>query len=352
MNEPKSNRYHRLKRRAGLASLALTVALLLGLLWLRPEISRFWYVVVLAAAYELVTLPARFYGGFVLGRRYELSSQSMTAWFQGAFREFLILYGLLSIGATVVYMLIWWRPDGWWVPAAVLASVCAALITRFAPTLFLPLFYSLKPLDRPSLDARLQALSARAGVPVFGVYEWAIGDTRRANAGLTGFGARRRIILSDTLLAEHSDDEIEAILAHEMAHHVHHDLPKGLGVEILLLCAACFAASVALDLAWRPLGLPRPWDPRGMPVLLLAGGAVFLAAQPLLNALSRAAERRADRYALALTKRPEAFVSAMRRLGSQNMVEESPSPLAVWLFHTHPPVEERIAAARELTRAG
>jgi STE24 endopeptidase len=85
-----------------------------------------------------------------------------------------------------------------------------------------------------------------------------------------------------------------------------------------------------------------------MPLLLLSGGAVMFAAIPLLNAFSRANERRADRFAVRLTGGRDPFVSAMRRLGAQNLAEETPSRLAVWLFHTHPPVDERIVAAREM----
>ena len=88
----------------------------------------------------------------------------------------------------------------------------------------------------------------------------------------------------------------------------------------------------------------------GLPLLVLVAGAVDALATPVLNLLSRHHERRADRYALAMTERPAAFVSAMRRLGAQNLAESKPSRLALWLFHSHPPVEQRIAAAREFSR--
>jgi STE24 endopeptidase len=83
-----------------------------------------------------------------------------------------------------------------------------------------------------------------------------------------------------------------------------------------------------------------------MPALLLAGGAVSLMFQPIANALSRAHERHADRFALELTQNPAAFVSAMRRLAAQNLAEDRPSRVVQWLFYSHPPVAERIAAAQ------
>jgi STE24 endopeptidase len=220
------------------------------------------------------------------------------------------------------------------------------LLAKLAPILLLPIFYRFKPLERDSLRARLVALSQRAGVPVLGVYEWGLGEkTVRANAALVGTGRTRRILVSDTLLQQYSDDEIEVILAHELAHHIHRDILKALVLETALLLTAFYAAAMAVDAWWRPLGLTSPADVGGLPLLLLTGGAVSLAATPALNAISRFNERRADRYALTITRQPSAFVSAMRRLGAQNLAEEHPSRASLWLFHTHPPLGDRIEAA-------
>jgi STE24 endopeptidase len=197
------------------------------------------------------------------------------------------------------------------------------------------------------LKQRLVELCYRAGVRVLGVYEWGLGDmTRRANAALVGTGGTRRILVSDTLLTQYSDDEIEVILAHELAHHVHRDILKALVLEFVLLVAAFAAAAAVLHASWRAVGLQSPADIAGLPILMMTGGAVMLMATPLLHALSRRNERRADSYALEMTRNPAAFVSAMRRLAVQNMAEERPSSLTLWLFHSHPPIEERIQSAR------
>jgi len=348
VNEPKSSRYHRLRRRAGALSTAASAAALLLLLWWRPDLPVWLYALLLVVVNELAVLPAAFYRGFLLERQYDLSAEPLAGWARDHAKAFALTAMLAVAGAAGLYALIRWQPERWWLPAAVAATALTVLLARLAPVVLLPLFYRFTPLDRPALAERLVTLSERAGVPVLGAYEWGLaGKTRRANAALAGAGATRRILLSDTLLAGYTDDEIEVILAHELAHHVHRDIPKALAVELVLLLAAFYAAAAALDALWRPLGLEGPADPRGMPILLLAGGAVLLAATPLLNAFSRANERRADRFALALTGRAEPFISAMKRLGSQNLAEENPSRLAVWLFHSHPPIEERIAAARD-----
>lgn len=349
MNETKSARYHRLERRAGILAGCGTALSLAALLWLRPSLHGAVYVLMLVALHELVALPATFYRSYTLERRYGLSSQSISDWAKDHLKGVGITLAFALIAAHVVYTLIAWSPALWWLAAAVLATGATIGLTKLAPVLLFPLFYKFKPLERPELTTRLVELSTRAGVSVLGVYEWGLGaKTRRANAALTGSGRTRRILLSDTLLSEYTDDEIEVILAHEMAHQVHHDIRNALVLEFGLLLAACYAASTVLTAWWGPLGLDGPADPAGMPLLLLPGGALMLAATPLVNAFSRANERRADRFALALTGRREPFVSAMRRLGAQNLAEEAPSRVSVWLFHTHPPVEERILTARQM----
>lgn len=369
MNEDKSARYHRLKRRASLCSLLLTAALMAWLafggasLALRSRAAA-WagdaasspatialYVVLLALLQEAVSLPIAFYRSFVLERRYDLSHEPARTWFLDHVKAVVLGLVIGVAGAEIVYLTIRAWPDGWWIASSIALMAAVLLLTRITPTVLLPMFYRFTPLDREALGARLMDLSKRAGVRVLGVYEWGLGaKTRRANAALVGSGATRRILLSDTLLAEYSDDEIEVILAHELAHHVHHDIPKALALEFVLLIAGLGASAAALARTWHGIGLESPADVAGLPLLLLAVGGATLVATPLVNALSRLNERRADRYALKLTGLTDAFVTAMRRLGTQNLAEQRPSRMVLWLFHTHPPIEERIQAAKTVQR--
>jgi STE24 endopeptidase len=365
LNEEKPSRFHRLKRRAAVTSALLSAALFTGLLAggmsvaLRDQAARIGggnplapltiavYVLLLACLHETVAFPVAFYRSFLLERRYGLSCEPIRTWLRDHAKASALGVALGAAGAETVYLAIRLWPEGWWVASAIAFTGAALLMTRLTPTLLLPLFYRFDPLERESLRARLLALSTRAGVPVLGIYEWGMGaKTRRANAALVGSGATRRILVSDTLLAEYSEDEIEVILAHEIAHHVHRDIPTAIAMEFVLLLVGFGASAFALDRWWRPLGLAGPGDVAGLPVLLLAGGCTALASTPLLNAMSRFHERRADAFAVRLTGQPDAFISALRRLGTQNLAEPRPSRLALWLFHTHPPIEERIQAAR------
>jgi STE24 endopeptidase len=188
---------------------------------------------------------------------------------------------------------------------------------------------------------------------VLGAFEWGLGEkTSRANAALVGAGRTRRIIVSDTLLKDYSDDEIEVILAHELAHHVHYDMWTALALETILMAATFYgAAAAASAAATSRLGFRGAADLGALPLMILAGGAVSLLLSPLSNAWSRHNERRADRFALRLTDRPDAFVSAMKRLGAQNLADERPSRVVYWFLHTHPTMDERIAAARDVRPA-
>lgn len=314
--------------------------------WVSPA-SVLVYVLLLLLLHEVGGLPLGFYSGFLIERRYGLSNERLGRWLadQGTSLGVGLVLGWGA--ASVVYVSMSLSPAWWWLTAGAVFALLIVGVTNLAPVLLLPLFYRVKPLGRESLRARLIALADRAGARVLGAYEWGLSEkTKKANAALAGVGGTRRILVSDTMLAEYSDEEIEVVLAHELAHHVHGDIWKGVVFESALVLAGFYLASRVLSALSEPFGLRGVGDVAGLPLLLLAVGSVSLLMVPIAHAISRAHERSADRFALALTRNPGAFVSAMRRLGAQNLAEDDPSPLVTWLFHSHPPVRERIAAAQ------
>jgi STE24 endopeptidase len=371
MNEDKAVRYHRLKRRARVASAIGGVALLAAFLlsgasaWLRdasagvsafapsgwqPSLTVSIYVFVLFFGTEAYALPWSVYQGFLLDHRYGLGNETFAQWLSDAAKATLIGLLLALMASILVYWLLRVAPAWWWLPAAAVFSAFSVLITFAAPILLFPLFYRFAPLERESLRARLMDLASRAGTRVLGVYEWKLGEkSRAANAALVGLGHTRRIVISDTLLGAYSDDEIEVILAHELAHHVNGDIRTMISADAAQTAAMLLASHVALIVFGASLGLHGPADVAGLPLLLLVAAAWSLLTLPAVNAWSRSHERRADRYALDLTHNPEAFVSAMRRLGSQNLADEHPARVVEWLFHSHPPLPQRVDAARAWT---
>jgi STE24 endopeptidase len=358
MNEDRSSRYHRLKRQTGILSFAWSVVLLGGLLVTGASaamrnlsgtgpLAIVYYVALLLLLNEIVGLPLAFYGGFLLERRYGLSQETLGRWLLDQVKSFAIGLVLSSICAAILYALIRLSPGGWWLPAGIVFALLIVGLTNLAPVLLLPLFYRVKPLEKEALHARLLGLAERAGAKVLGAYEWGLSEkTKKANAALAGIGATRRILVSDTMLAEYSDEEIEVVLAHELAHHVHGDIWKGIVFESALILGGFYLAARALAALAPVVGLRGVDDIAGLPLLVLSAGAVSLVMVPVAHAMSRAFERSADRFALALTKNPTAFISAMKRLAAQNLAEEHPSRIVQLLFYSHPPVRERIAAAQ------
>jgi Zn-dependent protease with chaperone function len=376
MNEDKASRYHRLKRWSHVASLGWTLALFVGLLWSgasivmrnaaergaasivghggwHPGITVVVYVGFLLLLNEIGSLPLALYSGFVLEHRYGLSNERAGRWLVDQTKSLALGFLLSSAAAAIVYAAIRYSPQGWWLPAGLVLAAIVIGLTNIAPVLLLPIFYPVKPLDRESLRVRLVGLADRAGAKVLGAYEWGLGEkTRKANAALAGLGTTRRILVSDTMLAEYTDDEIEVVLAHEIGHHVHGDIWKGILFESTLILAGLYCAARVLGGLAPSLGFRGSADVAAMPLLILAAGAVSFVMLPLAHAMSRAFERSADRFALALTGNPAAFVSAMRRLAAQNLAEEHPSRLVQMLFYSHPPVRERIAAAQAFGMTG
>lgn len=367
MNEDRASRYHRLKRKSAVLSVGWTAGLLGALvlsggsLWLRSIAERIApegiahatgtiaaYVLMLGAIHEIGRTPLELYRSFLLERHYGLSNQSFRTWCTTQLKG-MALGAVLGVSATaLLYFCIRQWPLAWWLPAGLLFAFLIVVVANVAPVLLLPMFYRVTPLRHESLRARLVTLAERAGARVLGAYEWGLGaETRKANAALTGLGASRRILVSDTMLAEYSEEEIEVVLAHELAHHVHGDIWKGLLFESALIMAGFYAAARTLQALAPAAGLQSVADVAGLPLLLLAAGGVSLLMLPVAHAISRGHERRADRFALRLTQNPEAFVSAMRRLGAQSLAEEHPGRIVQWLFYSHPPMRERIAAARQ-----
>lgn len=222
------------------------------------------------------------------------------------------------------------------------------VFARIGPVLIAPLFNRYTPLgeEHADLAKRLTRLAERAGARVEGVYTFDMSRrTKAANAALTGIGASRRIILGDTLLEEFSPDEIETVLAHELGHHVHKDIPAGILINSALTLGGLYLAARGLEWGAGWFGFAGPADIAALPLLTLLIGCYGLVTLPLGNAYSRWRERRADQYALQLTSNGQAYASALIRLANQNLAEADPEPWVELLLYSHPAIRRRVAMA-------
>ncbi len=306
------------------------------------------YLLIAGAVLEVVGFPLDYYSGYWLERKFGLSRAGFRTWlFDHAKAE--VLQAVLILAAVeAVYSALRAFPDTWWLIAAAGFSLFAVVLAGLAPVLLFRLFFKFEPLEDGELRRRLMVLSARIGAQVREVYVWKLGEkTRRANAALAGWGRTRRILLADTLIDEYTEDEIEVVMAHELAHHVHGDIWRAL----LLRSAIAFGALylVHLGLGWwsTSLGYRSISDFANIPLLILITAVVSLAAMPLANAYSRRQERSADEFALTTTGMTDEFASAMAKLASQNLSRRRSNPIVEFLFHSHPSVESRIRFAND-----
>jgi STE24 endopeptidase len=295
----------------------------------------------------LVVVPIGYYSGYVLPRAFGLSRQTVREWGVDWLKGTLLttVLGVL-VGGVFLWSVVTFASSWWWVFALFLTAV--GLVLVFAtPYVLVPLFFKMRPLaDRATAD-RIRSLVKRAGAEISDVCSLDFSRrTAEANAAVIGMGRSRRVVLADTLLAEFPPDEVDAVIAHEIGHHVHHDVQRlllGNGVLIWIgLALAGWLAPSALPL----LSLPSLSYVPGYPMLFTVALLFFVLIAPLINWWSRRLESAADHFALELTSDPAAFAAAMRRLAHQNLVEIHPPRWAEVLLASHPALHRRIARAQ------
>ena len=307
------------------------------------------YTLALAGLWTGLMLPVTFVSGYVLPRQYGLVTQRLGAWALDYAKATAYTLAMWVAAIVVLYWLVRSLPDWWWLPAAALLWLAYVAAEYLTPVVIWPLFTKMRPVDDPELSRRLKALAERAGTPVLGVYvlDWSSRATR-ANAWLVGLGRTRRIVLADTLLHGFTYDELESIMAHELAHHVHGDIPRQLMVRAGLVLVSFMIGWWLLAVLANDPPLEGPADVATLPIVLLAfmGQAFFTGT--LGNYMSRKAESKADLYAMRLTGNADAFRSSMIKLGDLNLTEADPAVWSVATGHTHPVTAERVALAERV----
>jgi len=295
----------------------------------------------LSVASSLAALPVA-----ALSRRRALAvglaTQSWRGWTVDRAKEMAIGAPLAGAAGGLVVALARRYPRGWWAPVAAGSLATSALFATLGPVVLDPIFNTFTPLPQGETRADVLELATAAKVQVGEVYS--IDASRRttaANAYVTGLGPTKRVVLFDTLLDRYSRDEIRLVVAHELAHVRHRDVPRGLVFAAIVGPTGAFAVQ---RLSWS-LAPARRGSAGALPALALAAGLVAAPTGVIASRLSRAIERRADAVALELTEAPEAFISFERRIALQNVADLDPPRLVSSLLATHPPTAERIGAA-------
>ena len=366
-DSPEVRRYNRIQRWLSMADAAIGFALLVVLLitgwtgklrdWSYLGANQhyffavFLYVLMFSIVAKALGAPFDFIG-FRLEHQYHLSNQNLRSWLWDECKGWLVNLVLGALMVEIVYSVIRIAPQRWWIVAWAVFVGLFLLMAQLAPVVLMPIFYKFQPLENDGLRERLTRLGERAGTRVRGVYEWKLSEkSKKANAALTGMGSTRRIILSDTLLERYTDDEIEAVLAHELGHHVHRHILKSIFMQVGITFVGFWLVNQVLRFVigrnWFPVLNPRLYDFANLPLIALVVTILSFLLMPALNAISRRYEREADRYAWENISVITPFITSMHKLADQNLAEREPSRFVEWLFHSHPSIGKRIAAAEE-----
>jgi STE24 endopeptidase len=298
-DSPEARHYSRVRRRLSIADMALNLAFLVALLGtglnstLRDwsyhasgqhyTLAVFFYVLLLLAIGKALSFALDYYG-FRVEHRFNLSNQKLKSWLWDEAKGWLIGLVIGVILVELIYGAIRLSPARWWLIAWAIYNLLAIFFAQIAPVVLFPLFYKFYPLTNEELKERLIRLSERAGTRVRGVYEWKLSEkSKKANAALAGLGATRRIILADTLLQQYSNDEIEAVLAHELGHHVHKHIPKSIVLQIGISLIGFWVVAQGLALAIDREMFLSPHDFASLPLLVLMSTVMSFLLMPFIT---------------------------------------------------------------------
>lgn len=304
----------------------------------------------------LAGLPLSYVSGLAVERAFGLTKQSTPDWFAEQVKALAVGTALQTPLMTGAFLVIRRRPNDWWLILAGATVPLMVVLSNLAPVLLMPLFNKFSPLGDKRLREQLLALTERSGVKVADIYEMDMSrQSEKPNAMFTGLGNTKRIILGDTLLRDFTPDEISGVVAHELGHQVHGDIWRliamggamGFGGAWLLAKIAPQTIAAVSDVT----GVTEIGDEASYPILAIVGTGVGFLAAPLQAAVSRWMERRADRYAIELTRDPAAYAAAMERLAATALADPDPPRPVVIMLYSHPPIAERIRAA-QATRLG
>lgn len=311
------------------------------------------FLSILFLGHHLISLPLAIYSTFVIEERFGFN-KTTPATFAADQVKSLLVTAVLGLPLAAGLIWIFGHVPMAWLWAWILFTAVQLLLMWLAPAVILPLFNKFEPMADGPLRESIEAMARKCGFPLaeISVMDGSKRSTK-ANAYFTGMGRTKKIALYDTLVEEQEDDELVAVLAHEIGHFKCHHILQRLGVSIVQSALLFFLLGLAID---RDGAFARQlFDAFGVATIsphvgLVLFGILFIPASRLLgiaaNAWSRRHEFEADAYAARAMDDPAPLVAALKKLSAKNLANLTPHRLRVLLDYSHPPMLERLRALK------
>jgi STE24 endopeptidase len=308
-------------------------------------VDGFIFFAVLSIFANLFRIPFSLYDTFVIEERYGFNTMTLKMWISDLIKSMAILAFLCGLLLWVLLTLVVHGGNTWWAWAWILVGLFELLMLWLFPVVIAPLFNKFGPIEDRTLEDHIKTLMEKVGLQVKGVFRMdASKRSKHTNAYFTGMGRSKRIVLFDTLLASHAEEEILAVLAHEIGHwKKKHVLKQIILLEIFSL-AVFYGVAKFLNwpLLYQTFGFQESIPYVGLFLIGALISPLGYFVQPLESAISRKFEREADDFVLELMKTGEPMRSALKRLAVDNLANLTPHPLYAWFYYSHPPLAERI----------
>ena len=300
------------------------------------------FVVIFLAINSIFSLPLDAYKSLVIDKAFGFSKMSVGLFAVDFIKGFVMT---LILGFVIAFALVWLIENIalWWIWGFVLMLFIATSANIIYPLIIAPIFNKFTPLNDEALKSRIEAIMQRVGFKANGIFVMdASKRDGRLNAYFGGFGKAKRVVLFDTLLSKVSQDELLAILGHELGHFKHKDLLKNIAIMSFVLFALFFIAGNL------PQWLFMDFDSGKngalvLCVLILIANLISFYFMPIINFFSRKAEYKADEFGANLTNKADLY-NALTKLVSENKAFPYSHKAFVFFYMSHPPLVERLKA--------
>jgi STE24 endopeptidase len=304
------------------------------------------YLIWLSVLAYLLTYPFS-YISYSLSKTYHISTQTFSSWMKDELIDFWLNYGTMLIIVPVLYWLMKKSQKRWWLHAWLLSIPFTLFMMFIQPVVIDPLYNDFYTLKNKALETKILSMADKAHIPAKHVFEVNMAKkTNSMNAYVTGIGSNARIVLWDTTLNKLNDNQILFIMAHEMCHYVEKHIYFGIAVYLLLSLIGLYLTYRIMHWVikrWgRELKISNIADIRSLPLFLIVTSMLLFAVSPLTNLISRYEETRADRYAVNMTKNPEAAIASFQKLTRSGLSQVNPPSLVKIFRYDHPPMLDRI----------